>query len=123
MRWHTTVSCIEFVLDLRRVNRPSLARVVEKLYLSAVKDSRLYKTFGHAVTEMFLLRETREPVSLSFTLSLPGQQRCVYNSSKSMTKGKTGLFLTVFTFSQGTRPNLCKCLSISLDQFNLHSKV
>lgn len=62
-----------FFFYLGTAKRPSLVHVVEKLCLSAVKDSCLYKTFGLCVTEMFLIKATRRPVSLSFTLSLPGQ--------------------------------------------------
>lgn len=78
MTWYTTVCCTGFVFDLGRVNRPSLARVVEKLCLPAVKDRCLYKTFGLSVIELFLIKETREQVSLSFTLSPPGQQHIVF---------------------------------------------
>lgn len=83
LRWHGTQQCAAlslfcFTFDLRRVNRPSLACVIEKLCLSAVKDSALYKTFGLSVAELFLIKATRDPVSLSFTLSLQKQQRIVF---------------------------------------------
>lgn len=94
MTWYATVCCYEFVFDLGRVNRPSAARMVEKLCLSAVKDSCLYKTFGLSVTEMFLIKATTEPVSLSFTLSLPGQQRIVFTIVLCQwQRGKMGLLI------------------------------
>lgn len=49
-----------------------------KLCLSALKGSYLYKTFGLSVIEIFLIKASREPVSLSFTLSLLGQQSMVF---------------------------------------------
>ncbi len=44
----------------------------------------------------------------------------------SVTKGEMGLFVLCLLFHKGhccTRPNRCKCLSISLVQCNLHFKV
>lgn len=81
--------------------------MVEKLCLSAVKDSCLYKIFGLSVTEMFLVKATRGPVSLIFHLE-PARitVHCVYNSSMSVTRGEMGLFVLcqfeVFFFTRDT---------------------
>lgn len=68
--------------------------------MSTVTDSCLYKTFGHSVTGMFLIKATRQPVSLSFTLSQPGQQHrdeCLQQFSVS-DKGGDGLVLLASFF-------------------------
>lgn len=92
MTWYTTACCAGLVFDLGRVNRPSLVHVVEKLCLSAVKDRCLFKTFGLSVIELLLINATGERVSLSLTLSPPGQQRIVFTTVLSVTKGKMGPF-------------------------------
>lgn len=124
--WYITMCCIKFVFDLGRVNRPSLARVVEKLCLSAVKDSCLYKTFGLCDRNVSNKGNQRASQPIFHLEPARTTAHCVYNSSMSVTKGEMGLFVLCLLFHKGhccTRPNRCKCLSISLDQCNLHFKV